>query len=92
MTLNIIILIAVIVVLQLIIGHLLHDVGFSLLHSIILMLFPLGIGLFTLQLWYYERRYSKWAVPFNVKLRLKYMYILTFFQYVALYVCIVVIT
>ena len=56
------------------------------------MLFPLGIGLFALQLWYYEHRYSKWAVPFNVKLRLKYMYILTFFEYVALYVCIVVIT
>ncbi len=41
------------------------------------MLF-LGIGLFYLQLFYYERRFPNWSVPINIKLRLKYMYILTF--------------
>lgn len=88
MTLNILVLIIVLIICQLIIGHLLHDVGFSYLHSIILMLFPLGIGLFYLQLFYYERRYPNWSVPINVKLRLKYMYILTFFEYVTLYICV----
>lgn len=84
---KIIILIAIIIILQLIIGHFLHEVGFSILHSIILMLFPLGISLFFLQLFYYEQRYPKWSVPLKVKLRLKYMYIITFFEYVAVYIC-----
>ncbi|WP_436860072.1 hypothetical protein [Staphylococcus caeli] len=88
MTLNILILLGILLVLQLIIGHLLHDVGFSYTKSIILMCLPLGIGLFYLQLFYYERRFPNWHVPFKVKLRLKYMYILTFFEYVALYICI----
>lgn len=88
MTLNIIILLIVLIVAQLIIGHLLHDIGFSYTHSIILMCLPLGIGLFYLQLFYYERQFPKWNVPIKVKLRLKYMYILTFFEYVALYICI----
>lgn len=84
---KIIILIAIIIILQLIIGHFLHEVGFSILHSIILMLFPLGISLFFLQLFYYEQRYPEWSVPLKVKLRLKYMYIITFFEYVAVYIC-----
>ncbi|SCS27399.1 hypothetical protein [Staphylococcus caeli] len=88
MTLNILILLGILLVFQLIIGHLLHDVGFSYTKSIILMCLPLGIGLFYLQLFYYERRFPKWDVPLNVKLRLKYMYILTFFEFVALYICI----
>jgi len=88
MTLNILILLGILLVFQLIIGHLLHDVGFSYTKSIILMCLPLGIGLFYLQLFYYERRFPKWDVPLNVKLRLKYIYILTFFEYVALYICI----
>ncbi|WP_436855042.1 hypothetical protein [Staphylococcus caeli] len=88
MTLNILILLGILLVLQLIIGHLLHDVGFSYTKSIILMCLPLGIGLFYLQLFYYERHFPNWHVPFKVKLRLKYMYILTFFEYVALYICI----
>ncbi|RXS18188.1 hypothetical protein [Staphylococcus saprophyticus] len=88
MTFNIIILIIILILLQLIIGHLLHDVGFSYTHSIILMCLPLGIGLFYLQLFYYDRRFPKWNIPIHVKNRLKYMYILTFFEYVALYICI----
>ncbi|WP_233667105.1 hypothetical protein [Staphylococcus equorum] len=88
MTFNIIILLIVLIVFQLIIGHLLHDIGFSYTRSIILMCLPLGIGLFYLQLFYYERRFPNWDAPKNVRVRLKYMYILTFFEYVALYICI----
>ena len=82
------ILIVVIVVLQLIIGHLLHDIGFSYTQSILLMLLPLGIGLFFLQILYYERKYPEWEVPFKSKVRLKYLYLLTLLEYIALYICI----
>lgn len=51
------------------------------------MLLPLGIGLYLVQIFYYERRYPKWEVPLNVKLRLKYMYLVTFLEYVAVYIC-----
>ena len=54
-------------------------------HSIILMLLPLGIGFVSRSNFYYERRYPKWEVPLNVKLRLKYMYLFTFLEYVAVY-------
>ena len=67
---NLIILLAIIIILQLIVGHFMH-----------------GIGLFILQAFYFERKYPNWDVPLGVKLRLKYMYILTFFEYVAVYVC-----
>lgn len=88
MTFNILILLIVLIVFQLIIGHLLHDVGFSYTKSILLMCLPLGIGLFYLQLFYYERKYPNWYVSIKTKIRLKYMYILTFFEYVAVYICI----
>ena len=51
------------------------------------MCLPLGIGLFLMQVFYYERRYPNWEVPLNIKLRLKYMYILTLLEYVAVYIC-----
>ena len=76
----------VLIIAQLIIGHLLHDIGFSY-KKYYLNVLSLGIGLFYLQLFYYERRYHKWDVPIQAKLRLKYMYILTFFEYVAVYIC-----
>ncbi|UXR67076.1 hypothetical protein MUA61_10240 [Staphylococcus pasteuri] len=87
MIFNLLILLAIIVIMQFIIGHFIHDIGFSYAKSIILMFLPLGIGLFILQVFYYERRFPNWNVPLGVKLRLKYMYILTFFEYVAVYVC-----
>ncbi len=87
MIFNLLILLAIIVIIQLIIGHFIHDIGFSYAKSIILMFLPLGIGLFILQVFYYERLFPNWNVPLGVKLRLKYMYILTFFEYVAVYVC-----
>lgn len=51
------------------------------------MLLPLGIGLFLMQVFYYERRFPEWNVPINIKLRLKYVYILTLLEYVAVYIC-----
>lgn len=87
MIFNLLILLTIIVIMQLIIGHFIHDIVFSYAKSIILMFLPLGIGLFILQVFYYERRFPNWNVPLGVKLRLKYMYILTFFEYVAVYVC-----
>ena len=71
MTFNILILLIVLIVFQLIIGHLLHDIGFSYTKSILLMCLPLGIGLFYLQLFYYERKYPDWHVSIKTKLRLK---------------------
>ncbi|MBL7565779.1 hypothetical protein [Staphylococcus saccharolyticus] len=75
----------IIVVIQLIIGHFCHDIGFKISKSILLMLLPLGIGLFLMQVFYYERRFLEWNVPINIKLRLKYMYILTLLEYVAVH-------
>lgn len=90
MMLNILMLLIIILALQLIIGHFFHVIGFKLSHSIILTLLPLGIGLFLIQVFYYERRYPNWNVPLNIKLRLKYMYIITFFEYIAVYICLFV--
>ena len=78
MMLNLIILLAIIIILQLVVGHFIHDIGFSYAKSIGLMFLPLGIGLFILQAFHFERKYPNWDVPLGVKLRLKYMYILTF--------------
>lgn len=87
MIFSIILLIVILIILQLIIGHFWHDVGFNYSKSIQLMFLPLGIGLFIMQIAYYERHYPNWDVPFKVKLRFKYMYIITFFEYVAVYIC-----
>ncbi|CDR29001.1 hypothetical protein [Staphylococcus schweitzeri] len=85
MTLNIIVLIISVIILQLIIGHLWHDIGLSYTKSIMLMLLPLGIGVLIQQMLYFERQYPKWQVPQCIKIRLKYIYIITFLQYVVLY-------
>ncbi|HEK4429019.1 TPA: hypothetical protein SNM02_000679 [Staphylococcus aureus] len=79
MTINIIVLIVSIIVFQLIIGHIWHDIGLSYLRSILLMMLPFRI------LSYYERQYPKWQVPQNIKVRLKYIYLATFLEYVVLY-------
>ena len=85
MTTQIWIFIAIIVILQLLIGHFLHDIGFSLLSSILLMLLPFGIGVFILQLSYYERYFPEWDVPAREKIRLEIIYLATFLEFVALY-------
>ena len=46
-TINIIVLIVSIIVFQLIIGHIWHDIGLSYLRSILLMMLPFGLGVFT---------------------------------------------
>lgn len=77
-TINIIVLIVSIIVFQLIIGHIWHDIGLSYLRSILLMMLPFGLGVFIQQVSYYERQYPKWQVPQNIKVRLKYIYLATF--------------
>ncbi len=53
-TINIIVLIVSIIVFQLIIGHIWHDIGLSYLRSILLMMLPFGLGVFIQQVSYYE--------------------------------------
>ncbi|SUL33123.1 Putative membrane spanning protein [Staphylococcus aureus] len=48
-TINIIVLIVSIIVFQLIIGHIWHDIGLSYLRSILLMMLPFGLGVFIQQ-------------------------------------------
>ncbi|HEK6244730.1 TPA: hypothetical protein SO871_000675 [Staphylococcus aureus] len=81
MTINIIVLIVSIIVFQLIIGHIWHDIGLSYLRSILLMMLPFGLGVFIQQVSYYERQYPTQ----NIKVRLKYIYLATFLEYVVLY-------
>lgn len=85
---NILLFIIIIILLQLLIGHLWHKAGMSRGVAIILCCLPLGTGLFLMQLFYYERRYPHWELDKAKKLPLKYIYLLTFVEFVALYICI----
>lgn len=87
MILHLSIFMIILIIIQLAIGHMIHEIGFSYLVSIVLMCLPLGLGVYLLQIIYFEQKYPRWNVALRVKLRLKYMYILTFIEYVALYVC-----
>lgn len=87
MTVYLGIFLAVVILLQMAIGHLIRELGFSFPISIALMCLPLGIGVFLLQIVYYEQYYPDWEVALGAKLRLKYMYLLTFFEFVAVYIC-----
>ena len=87
MIFNITLLIIILIVLQLIVGHFWHDIGFSYTQSILLMCLPFRYRFISYASLYYERRYPNWEVPLNIKLRLKYMYILTLLEYVAVYIC-----
>ena len=87
MSFNIILLIISIIFLQLIVGHFFHSIGFKLSLSLLLTCLPFGIGVFLMQLCYFERRYPHWEVPYRTKLRLKYLYIATFFEFIMLYIC-----
>ncbi|KDP13897.1 hypothetical protein BU649_02800 [Staphylococcus chromogenes] len=70
---------------------LLYRLNWPIPWCIALFFSPFGIGLFLLQLFYYERHYPNWHVPFHIKLKLKYMYILTFFEFVFLYLLLFVV-
>ncbi|EHJ07078.1 hypothetical protein [Staphylococcus simiae] len=87
MTFNLIVLILLTIVFQLIIGHLWHAMGYSYKHSILLTLLPLGLGVFIRQICYYERHFPNWKLPLNIKIRLKYIYIITFCEFLSLYFC-----
>lgn len=87
MILHLSIFMIVLIIIQLAIGHMIHEIGFSYFISIVLMCLPLGLGIYLLQIVYFEQKYPNWNVSLRVKLRLKYMFILTFIEYVALYIC-----
>ncbi len=76
-----VILMVCLIMIQLMIGHLWHQIGWSYTKAILLMCLPLGIGLYLMQLFYYETRYTNWEVPFKTKLNLKYIY----FNFVRIY-------
>ncbi|UEX89795.1 hypothetical protein [Staphylococcus ratti] len=86
-----ILLILLIIISQCIMAVLLYQLQWTLPWSIALFFLPFGIGLFLIQLLYYERRFPDWRVSFSTKLRLKYMYILTFFEFVFLYLLLFVV-
>ncbi|MCO4328587.1 hypothetical protein MTQ89_01590 [Staphylococcus hyicus] len=86
-----IMLILLIIILQCLMSLLLYQLKWPLYWVILLFFLPFGIGLFLLQLFYFERRYIDWQVPLDIKLRLKYMYIITFFEFVLLYLLLFVV-
>lgn len=71
---------------QLCVCFLMYRVGLHIIWAIAQIVLPFGIGLFLTQLFYYERHYPNWSLPLNKKLPLKYMYLLTFLEYVGLYI------
>ncbi|MCO4327426.1 hypothetical protein BU586_00395 [Staphylococcus agnetis] len=79
------------IILQCLMSILLYQLKWPLYWAIMLFFMPFGIGLFLIQLFYYERHYPEWKVPLNIKLRLKYMYIITFFEFVLLYIVLFVV-
>ena len=52
-----VILMVCLIMIQLMIGHLWHQIGWSYTKAILLMCLPLGIGLYLMQLFYYEYMY-----------------------------------
>ncbi|MGX0301336.1 hypothetical protein ACUXSI_001109 [Staphylococcus hominis] len=88
---NILLLLIIMSILQFIIKYFLEDIQLEPLYKKLIIFIPFGLGLFMVQNIYYEPNYPNWEVPYQEKLRLKYIYLLTFLEFVALYVCIFVI-
>ncbi|PCF65500.1 hypothetical protein B4W74_05810 [Staphylococcus intermedius] len=78
-------LISAIVIFQLLITVFYYYIGWRKFWPLVMLLFPLGIAVFGIQMLYYERYFPNWQLPFKVKLLLKYSYILTCFQFISLY-------
>ncbi len=84
-------LISAIMVFQLLITIFYFQIGWRKFWPLVMLLLPMGIAVFGIQMLYYERHYPNWQLPFKTKLLLKYSYILTFFQFVSLYLLLFVI-
>ena len=82
-----VILMVCLIIIQLMIGHLWHQIGWSYTKSYFINVFTVRDRLYLMQLFYYEPRYTNWEVPLKTKLNLKYMYILTLLEYILIYVC-----
>lgn len=72
------------------IAFLFYRMGWSLVSCILIGLLPFGISLFLIQIFYYERFYPNWSVPFKTKIHLKYAYLLTISQFIGLYLVVFV--
>lgn len=80
-----VIFISAIPVFQLLITLFYYQIGWRKWWPLVMLLLPMGIAVFGIQMLYYERHYQNWQLPFKVKLLLKYSYILTCLQFVSLY-------
>ncbi|PNZ12931.1 hypothetical protein CD118_00985 [Staphylococcus coagulans] len=85
------IIVIAIVLIQAIIAILYSQMNWPWYVCLIVFSFPFGVALFLIQLLYYERFHKDWDVTFKTKLLLKYSYILTFLEFVALYLIIFVV-
>lgn len=86
-----ILLISAIMVFQLLITVFYFQIGWRKFWPLVMLLLPMGIAVFGIQMLYYERHFPNGQVPFKIKLWLKYSYILTFFQFISLYLLLFVI-
>lgn len=87
---HILLLLVIVIILQVIIKHFLGEIELESKYKNIITYVPLGLGLFFTQNVYYERKYPHWEVPLKEKLNLKYIYLLTFLEFVAIYICLFV--
>ncbi|MCI2874658.1 hypothetical protein RJB92_02365 [Staphylococcus hominis] len=87
---HILLLLVIVIIFQVIIKHFLSDIELDPKYKNMITYVPLGLGLFFVQNVYYERKYPHWEVPLKEKLNLKYIYLLTFLEFVAIYICLFV--
>ena len=87
---NILLLLVIVIILQAIIKHFLNEIELDSKYKSIITYIPFGLGLFFIQNVYYERKCPQWEVPLKEKLNLKYIYLLTFLEFVAIYICLFV--
>lgn len=87
---HILLLLVIVIILQIIIKHFLGEIELESKYKNMITYVPLGLGMFFVQNVYYERKYPYWEIPLKEKLNLKYIYLLTFLEFVAIYICLFV--
>ena len=87
---HLLLLLAIVIILQVLMRHCLNKIELDSKYKNMITYVPLGLGLFFVQNVYYERQYPHWEVPLKEKLNLKYIYLLTFLEFVAIYICLFV--
>ena len=87
---HILLLLVIVIILQVLMRHFLNKIELESKYKNIITYIPFGLGLFFTQNVYYERQYPHWEIPLKEKLNLKYIYLLTFLEFVAIYICLFV--